>query len=72
VSIVTFEKRLKTEFKRLQLTQHQAARLLSVSPRTIWGWLHGEEPMIITQEAVIARLANAKRIARRHLEKHHD
>ena len=48
---------LKAERTRLKLTQDEAARFLGVSARAIWKWEHGDEPMGVTAEGVLARLA---------------
>lgn len=42
------------------MTQAEAATLLEVSPRVIWKWLHGEPPLAVTAEGVLARLKKAK------------
>jgi len=68
---VTFASQLKSERARLGLTQAEAAVLLDVSPRAVWQWEKGEEPLALTQEAALARLKKAKKLkqspqARRH------
>jgi len=55
-----FSEKLKAECERLGLTQAEAAALLEVSPRAVWKWLHGEDPLAITAEGAIARLKKAK------------
>ena len=55
-----FATKLKSELGRLGLTQAEAATLLEVSPRAIWKWLHGSEPLAVTAEGVLARLKKAK------------
>jgi transcriptional regulator with XRE-family HTH domain len=55
-----FAQQLKAERKRLGLTQADAAKLLDVSPRAIWKWEHGNEPLAVTAEGVLARLKKAK------------
>jgi transcriptional regulator with XRE-family HTH domain len=55
-----FSEILKSERERLGLTQAEAADLLNVSPRAIWKWEHGDEPLAVTAEGVIARLKKAK------------
>lgn len=57
---MTFAEQLKVECERLGLTQAEAATLLGVSPRAVWKWLHGDEPLAVTAEGVIARLKKAK------------
>jgi transcriptional regulator with XRE-family HTH domain len=55
-----FADQLKEERERLGLTQAEAAALLDVSPRAIWKWEHGSEPLPVTAEGVLARLKKAK------------
>lgn len=55
-----FAAELKSELGRLGLTQAEAAELLDVSPRAVWKWLHGSEPLTITAEGVLARLRKSK------------
>ena len=55
-----FAEQLKSELGRLGLTQAEAAALLDVSPRAVWKWLHGSEPLAVTAEGVLARLKKAK------------
>lgn len=57
---MSFAENLKSERKRLGLTQAEAAALLGVSPRAVWQWEQGEEPLQVTQEGAIARLKRAK------------
>lgn len=57
---MAFSDQLKAERERLGLTQAEAAALLDVSPRAIWKWEHGDEPLAVTAEGVIARLKRAK------------
>lgn len=55
-----FSELLKSERARLGLTQSEAAALLEVSPRAIWQWESGKEPITLTQEGALARLRKAK------------
>lgn len=55
-----FSELLKSEIARLGRTQAEAADLLGVSPRAVWKWLHGNEPLPVTQEGVLARLKKSK------------
>ncbi len=55
-----FAAELKSELGRLGLTQTEAAELLDVSPRAVWKWLHGSEPLTVTAEGVLARLKKLK------------
>ena len=54
--VMNFSEQLKAELDRLNLTQAEGADILGVSPRTVWKWLHGQEPLAVTAEGVIARL----------------
>ena len=51
---------LNAERKKLGLTQAQIAKLLQVSPRTIWKWEHCEEPLTYEQEGILAMLEKAR------------
>lgn len=55
-----FADQLKSERERLGLTQAEAATALQVSPRAIWKWEHGDEPLAVTAEGVLARLKKLK------------
>ena len=55
-----FAAKIKAERERLGLTQSQCATLLGVSPRAIWQWEDGKEPIALTQEGALARLKKAK------------
>ncbi len=55
-----FANELKSELARLSLTQAEAAAELDVSPRAVWKWLHGSEPLAVTAEGVLARLKKLK------------
>lgn len=58
---MTFAEQLKTERKRLGLTQPEAAGLLSVPDRTYWEWENAKtEPPEIAQEGALARIQKAK------------
>ena len=57
---MTFAEQLKAELNRLNVTQAEGAEILGVSPRAVWKWLHGDEPLAVTAEGVIARLKKAK------------
>lgn len=57
---MSFAEQIKSEIDRLGLTQAEAATLLEVSPRAVWKWLHGDAPLAVTAEGVIARLKRAK------------
>lgn len=53
---MTFAEKLKKEQQRLGLTQAELAALLDVSPRAVWQWLQGDEPIAIAKEGALARL----------------
>lgn len=55
-----FAKQLKAELDRLNVTQSEGAAILEVSPRAVWKWLHGREPLAITAEGALARLKQHK------------
>jgi transcriptional regulator with XRE-family HTH domain len=55
-----FATELKAELARLGMTQAEAAAVLDVSPRAVWKWLHGSEPLAVTAEGVLARLRKSK------------
>jgi transcriptional regulator with XRE-family HTH domain len=57
---MTFSTYLQTERERLGLTQAQCALALEVSPRTVWEWERGEEPIGIVQEGVRVKLSKLK------------
>ena len=58
---MTFAEQLKTERKRLQLTQPEAAAALDLADRTYWEYENNRtEPPAITQEGALARLAKLK------------
>ena len=57
---MTFTEKLKSEQKRLKLTQAEIAALLDVSPRAVWQWLQGDEPIAIAKEGALARLKARK------------
>ena len=55
---MTFSEQLKHARSTMRLTQAQLAKALECSPRVIWNWESGlVEPMKITQEGALARLA---------------
>lgn len=54
---MTFADKLKSERKRLGLTQGQLAELLDVSLRAVGKWEQGQEPIALTQEGALNRLA---------------
>jgi len=53
---MTFAASLRSERKRLGLTQAQCAELLEVSKRSIEEWEAGKLPLAIAQEGALARL----------------
>jgi transcriptional regulator with XRE-family HTH domain len=58
---MTFAEKLKSERKRIGLTQPATAALLELKDRTYWEYEAGaSEPPAITQEGALARLAKIK------------
>lgn len=58
---MTFAEQLRAHRDRLGLTQAECAKLLSVSPRTLWDWEQGKvQPSAIKAEGALARLAKQK------------
>jgi len=53
---MSFAEKLKAHQSRLKMSQERLAEVLDVSPRTVWKWLKGEEPLKLTQEGALARL----------------
>lgn len=53
---MTFALQLRSERKRLRLTQAEMAALLDISPRALWQWEQGQDPLVLTQEGALARL----------------
>lgn len=52
-----FSQKLKDEQKRLVISQAEMARILGVSPRSVWQWISDKaSPLEVTQEGVMARL----------------
>ena len=56
VRTMSFAEELKAQQLRLKISQERLAEILDVSPRTVWKWLQGEEPLKLTQEGALARL----------------
>lgn len=58
---LTFGAHIKSERKRLRLTQAEAAAALEVPARTLWEWEHDKtEPLPVAQEGVRARFQAMK------------
>lgn len=58
---MSFAEKLKTERKRLRLTQPEAAASLDLKDRTYWEYESGAtEPPTIAQEGALARLSKLK------------
>lgn len=53
---MNFSDQLKQYRKQFSLNQAELAKLLEVSPRSIWKWENGVFPHILTEEGVIQRL----------------
>jgi len=64
---MTFAQKLKTHRARLALTKIQTAALLDVSPRAYAYWEIDREPLAVTQEGALARLAITQNAARTRL-----
>jgi len=62
VLTMSFAEELKAHQSRLKISQERLAELLDVSPRTVWKWLQGKEPLKLTQEGALARLDKRLRI----------
>jgi len=59
---MSFADRLTAAVQRLGLTQPEAAALLGIKPRTLWGWLHSErEPHRYMREGSLAELATLEK-----------
>lgn len=59
---MNFADTIKSERKRLGLTQAETAHLLDVPARTLWEWEHGKtEPLPVAKEGTLARLRHAKK-----------
>jgi transcriptional regulator with XRE-family HTH domain len=65
-----FAKELKRHQSRLKISQERLAEILGVSPRTVWKWLQGEEPLKLTQEGALARLDKRLGIFEANTQKH--
>lgn len=57
---MSFAEKIKSAREQLGLTQAEAAALLDVSPRAVWQWEQGQEPIVLTQEGALQRLAKTK------------
>ena len=57
---MNFCEQLKVELERLNVTQAEGAKIIGVSPRAVWKWLHGQEPLAVTAEGVITRLKKSR------------
>jgi transcriptional regulator with XRE-family HTH domain len=56
---MTFAEQLKAFRKRRGWTQADLAGFLSVSPRALWRWEKGDQPLDLTREGAIQRMAQA-------------
>lgn len=59
---MTFADHVRAYRRRLGMTQTELADLLDVSPRSVWGWEHGEAgtlPHVLAQEGALDRLERA-------------
>lgn len=55
-----FANKIKFERERIGITQTECAILLEISPRAIWQWEAGKDPIALTQEGALHRLARHK------------
>lgn len=62
---MSYAEELKSEKQRLGLTQAELAALLDVSPRAVWQWLQGDEPIAIAKEGALARLRKTEPICKK-------
>ena len=66
---INFADALKATRKKLGLNQAEVAAFLDVSPRAIWKWENGKPPILLTQEAVAARLKIVENRRKKNLKK---
>ena len=66
---MTFAHRLRLRRLLLQWSQKEMAVMLDVSPRAIYKWETGKPPILLTQEAVDARLKIAENQRKKNLKK---
>ena len=66
---MTFAHRLRLRRLLLQWSQKEMAIMLDVSPRAVYKWETGKPPILLTQEAVDARLKIAENQRKKNLKK---
>ena len=66
---MTFGNRLRLRRLVLGWSQKEMAVMLDVSPRAIFKWETGKPPILLTQEAVDARLTIAENQRKKNLQK---
>ena len=66
---MTFGNRLRLRRLVLGWSQKEMAVMLDVSPRAIFKWENGKPPILLTQEAVDARLTIAENQRKKNLQK---
>jgi len=66
---MTFGNRLRLRRLVLGWSQKEMAVMLDVSPRAVWKWETGKPPILLTQEAVDARLIRAENQRKKNLKK---
>ena len=66
---MTFGNRLRLRRLVLGWSQKEMAVMLDVSPRAVFKWETGKPPILLTQEAVDARLTIAENQRKKNLKK---
>jgi transcriptional regulator with XRE-family HTH domain len=66
---MTFGNRLRLRRLVLGWSQKEMAVMLDVSPRAVYKWETGKPPILLTQEAVHARLKIAETQRKKNLKK---
>jgi len=66
---MTFGNRLRLRRLVLGWSQKEMAAALDVSPRAVWKWETGKPPILLTQEAVDARLNIVENQRKKNLKK---
>ena len=66
---MTFGNRLRLRRLVLGWSQKEMAVMLDVSPRAVYKWETGKPPILLTQEAVDARLTIAENQRKKNLQK---
>jgi len=66
---MSFGNRLRLRRLVLGWSQKEMAAALDVSPRAVWKWETGKPPILLTQEAVDARLKIVENQRKKNLKK---